>query len=115
MNKVKSHYKEINLEQKNVEIIYVSLDKSEKDYDMFTQKFPWLGIKFDDPRVKSLREFYNVKAIPSLILLDDKGEEIGSCREDVYHLSEDDAYSKWKKRKESTQPLMKVESEQDIE
>jgi thioredoxin-related protein len=59
---------------------------------------PWIGISFDDSRVKNLKEFYNVRAIPSLILVDSKGEVVeNDCRADVYALGEDDAYVKWKK------------------
>ena len=59
---------------------------------------PWIGISFDDSRVKNLKEFYNVRAIPSLILVDSKGEVVENDRRaDVYALGEDDAYVKWKK------------------
>jgi hypothetical protein len=33
----------------------------------------WIGIPALDERVGNLKEFYNVKAIPSLVLIDKKG------------------------------------------
>lgn len=38
-----------------MEIIYISLDKSKKDFDTFVSTMPWLGISFDDARVKDLK------------------------------------------------------------
>ena len=34
---------------------------------------PWLSISFDDARVKDLKEFYNVRSIPLLVLVDSDG------------------------------------------
>lgn len=82
-------------------MIYVSLDKSKKDYDAFTKCMPWLGIAFGDERIAALKEFYDVRSIPTLILLDSRGECIyHCCREDVYVLQEDEAYDKWLHLKE---------------
>jgi len=33
----------------------VSFDKSKKDFENFTRKMPWLGISFEDQRVKDLK------------------------------------------------------------
>ena len=38
-----------------------------------TANTPWLSIPFDDPRVKDLKEFYNVRSVPLLILVDSEG------------------------------------------
>ena len=55
--------------------------------------YPWLSIAFDDPRVKDLKEFYNVRSIPSLVLVDNQGEIVSdSCRQDIYDLGEDQAF-----------------------
>jgi len=35
---------------------------------------PWIGLSFSDERVSGLKEFYDIRAIPKLILLDSKGE-----------------------------------------
>lgn len=51
---------------------------------------PWIGIPMNDSRVLDLKEFYNVTSIPTLILIDKKGEEVtSSCRNDLYNLTED--------------------------
>ena len=46
---------------------------------------PWLGLSFLDERVAGLKEFYDIRAIPKLALLDSKGEEVANdCRQDLY-------------------------------
>jgi hypothetical protein len=48
-----------------------------------------------------LKEFYNIRSIPTLLLIDKKGEEVSrDCRNDVYSMSEDAAFEKWKKLKD---------------
>jgi hypothetical protein len=40
---------------KNMEIIFISFDKNRKDFDNFVSIMPWIGICFDDSRVKDLK------------------------------------------------------------
>jgi hypothetical protein len=62
---------------------------------------PWIGIPWNDARLADLKEFYNIRTIPSLLLIDKKGEEVSrNCRNDVYTMGEDAAFEKWKKLKE---------------
>lgn len=51
---------------------------------------PWLIVPFEDERIKDLKEFYNVRAMPELVLISNEGEIVGKeCRKDVYELGED--------------------------
>ena len=65
---------------------------------------PWIGIPCNDARVADLKEFYNIRIIPTLLLIDKKGEEVSrDCRNDVYDvytMGEDVAFEKWKKLKD---------------
>lgn len=80
-----------------MEIIYVGLDKVKKDYEAFVKTMPWVGLPFADEKIAGLKEFYDIRAIPKLLLLDMKGEEVkgNNYREDVYSMKEDEAYDKW--------------------
>lgn len=89
-------YEEVNLEEKRLEIIYVGLDKVKKDYETFVRSMPWLGLPFADEKISGLKEFYDIRAIPKLLLLDNRGEEVkNNCREDVHSMKEDEAFDKW--------------------
>lgn len=35
---------------------------------------PWVGLPFGDEKVAGLKEFYDIRAIPKLLLLDVRGE-----------------------------------------
>ena len=91
-------YEEVNLETKKVEIIYIPFDKVKKEYDSFTKTMPWLGLPFNDERAPSLKEFYDIRSIPKLLLIDDHGEQVANdCRSDLYGLSPDDVEEKWRR------------------
>lgn len=71
---LKSYYEEINLENKKLEIIYVSVDKFAEEYEAGAKDMPWVGIPVNDPRVADLKEFYNIRSVPTLLLIDKRGE-----------------------------------------
>lgn len=56
-----------------MEIIGVSIDKNQEEYENINTNRPWIGLGLADSRIQGLREFYNIKAIPTLILLDKNG------------------------------------------
>ena len=57
---------------------------------------PWLGLPFSDDKIPGLKEFYDIRAIPKLLLLDNRGEEVkNNCREEVHSMKEDEAFEKW--------------------
>ena len=61
---------------------------------------PWLGLGFADERAAGLKEFYDIRAIPKLTLIDTKGEYVNvDCRKDVYELEPDNAFEKWEQLK----------------
>ena len=42
---------------------------------------PWVGIPFGDDRNAGLKEFYDIRGLPRLVLLDNRGEEVvRDCR-----------------------------------
>lgn len=71
---LKAFYEEVNLEEKRLEIIYVGFDKVKKDFESYTKTMPWIGLPFSDEKIPGLKEFYDVRAVPKLILLDSRGE-----------------------------------------
>ena len=57
---------------------------------------PWLGLPFSDERVPGLKEFYDIRAIPRLVLIDSKGEMVNNdYRQDLYEMDPDSAFDKW--------------------
>ena len=74
---MKNFYKEVNkgcdAKKKNVEVVFVSCDNSEEEYDEHVAEFPWPMIPFDDPRIADLEEDLDVESIPIVPLLKKSG------------------------------------------
>ena len=70
---MKNFYKEVNKgcdpKKKNVEVVFVSCDNSEEEYDENIAEMAWPAIPFDDPRIADLEEDLDVESIPIVPLL----------------------------------------------
>jgi len=62
-------YNEINLDEKQFEIIFASFDKGD-DFSKAYAEMPWMAFKKGDPHVLALKNKYKIKSVPSLIVLD---------------------------------------------
>ena len=78
-------YESCNSTSKQVEIVYVSKDKSQDQFSKYFQTMPWLAVPFEDKDLrKGLSRLYSVSSIPTLILLRSLGEvKSRTCRNDV--------------------------------
>ena len=67
-------YKKVNKsqEQKEIEIVFVSADESEKEFREYYKEMPWLAVPFgDNNTINDLEETYQVEGIPSLVIVDE--------------------------------------------
>ena len=85
---IKSFYSEVNKScepgKKNVEIVFVSCDNSEDEFEEHFGAMPWPGIPFDDPRIADLEEDLDVESIPIVPLLRKNGTIAkDSVRQDI--------------------------------
>ena len=60
------------------EIVYVSSDRSEEEYDEIMAEMPWKALRFDDPRTETLQEMFDVDSYPTLAIIEAKTGEIVS-------------------------------------
>ena len=67
---LKNFYTDVNLEERTMEMILVSSDRSEQDWKKHHQSMPWMTLPYDDPRGNKLREKYEILGVPALIILD---------------------------------------------
>eukprot|EP00762_Andalucia_godoyi_P000190 ANDGO_02417.mRNA.1 putative nucleoredoxin 3 len=67
-----SYYEKVNAEKKRLEIVFVSADNSEAEYEGYKAKMPWKAIGFQDGRDDKLSAHFRISGIPSFILLDPK-------------------------------------------
>lgn len=66
-------YQELSSTKGDFEIVFVSSDRDEESHKAYFTKMPWLAIPFSDPAIKRLKEEFEVKGIPCLVLIDGAG------------------------------------------
>lgn len=77
----------------NFEVIFISLDSDETEFNDYFSKMPWKSLPFDNEKSEKLSEFFNVQGIPSLVLVDydgnlltSKGKELIQNNSDMLEL-----------------------------
>jgi thioredoxin-related protein len=57
--------------------VFISSDRSEKDFQEYFKEMPWCALDFKERDLKSnLSDVFDVQGIPTLVLLTGKGEII---------------------------------------
>ena len=70
-------YKDIKAEGKSFEIVFVSSDRDQAQFDSYFAEMPWLALPFENRDLKEkLSKKFKVNGIPSLVLLDAKSGSI---------------------------------------
>ena len=59
-------YNEVNSDNKVMEVIFVSGDKTQEEYDSYYGEMPWLALPRGDERLGKLAQKFNVRASPDL-------------------------------------------------
>lgn len=76
-------YNEVNKNEKKLEIILVSGDNDEEEFEKYYGKMPWLAVEFDDV-LDEVMEKYPSGSIPKLTILNKDGTvKIEDAKEDV--------------------------------
>mmetsp|Transcript_15357 Transcript_15357/g.19195 ORF Transcript_15357/g.19195 Transcript_15357/m.19195 type:complete len:406 (+) Transcript_15357:110-1327(+) len=66
-------YKKLKNQGKEFEVVFVSSDRSEADFNKYHSSQPWLALPFSERDAKEeLSSMFDVDGIPSLIILDEK-------------------------------------------
>lgn len=61
------------------EIIFVSSDSSQQEFNNYYKDMPWLAIPFGDERIELLNNAYEIQGIPTLILVNPQTGEMLSA------------------------------------
>jgi thiol-disulfide isomerase/thioredoxin len=70
-------YQELVGASKNFDIVFVSSDRSEQDMEGYFREMPWKALPYSASRKKEeLSTKYDVKSLPTLVLLDERGNTI---------------------------------------
>ncbi|XP_063002868.1 nucleoredoxin [Elgaria multicarinata webbii] len=70
-------YRKIKEAGQKFEIVFVSADRSEDSFKQYFSEMPWLAVPYaDEARRSRLNRLYGIQGIPTLIVLDTKGDVI---------------------------------------
>lgn len=69
-------YKEVNKNEKEIEIIFNSFDEDIESFREHYQRMPWLAVPFEDPSREYIGKEYGISGIPYLIIFDKNGKLI---------------------------------------
>ena len=74
--KLKNFYEVANKTQKQIEIIFVSLDNTEAEFNEYFGTMPWLSIPYKDESAESLKEAFGIRGIPAFLVFNNEGKLI---------------------------------------
>ncbi len=74
--KLVNFYETANKEKKQIEIIFVSSDKSEPDFNEYFGTMPWISIPFGDEAIKTIKETFAIRGIPTFLVFNKEGKLI---------------------------------------
>ena len=67
---LKDFYNEVNIDSKNVEVIYVSSDKTEQEFKDSYARMPWITVSYNNSFHADLRNKFEINGIPFVFVLD---------------------------------------------
>lgn len=78
-------YETVNEMEKTVEVIFISRDRSQGEFDGYYDEMPWLALPFaEQDKINAIKATCNVAGIPKLVLLRKDGTVASdTCRGDV--------------------------------
>jgi len=87
-------YNKCKEKNKKFEIVFLSSDHDEKEFKEYYEDMPWCALSYEERGLKSsLSDIYDVQGIPTLILLNGKGELISEDGRDIVRYGEE--YYPW--------------------
>eukprot|EP00695_Tsukubamonas_globosa_P001424 TRINITY_DN244_c0_g1_i1.p2 TRINITY_DN244_c0_g1~~TRINITY_DN244_c0_g1_i1.p2 ORF type:complete len:161 (+),score=88.86 TRINITY_DN244_c0_g1_i1:51-485(+) len=67
-------YDEVKKSHNKFQVVFVTSDQDEAHMKEYLSDMPWVAIPFGDPRIAALKSKYGVRGIPTLVVVDGKGE-----------------------------------------
>ncbi|KAK9748537.1 hypothetical protein RND81_02G064900 [Saponaria officinalis] len=93
------------------EIVFVSSDRDKTSFDSYFETMPWLALPFGDPTIKELAKHFDVRVIPSLVILGRDGKTLTKQGRNMINLYEENAYPFTKARLELIEKEMEEEAQ----
>ncbi len=83
--------------EKEVEIIYISYDRTRQEFDDYFSQLPYLGLPYGDPKRDEIIGTFGILGIPSLLIFNRDGQLLKEdARDDILKLKEK-CVDEWRK------------------
>ena len=66
-------YAEVNKDKKRMEVVLLSLDKTEPEFNEYRLTLPWIAVPFRSAKIKEVRDLFSVKYQPWVMLFSRAG------------------------------------------
>ena len=107
--KLAQFYKNVNKDEKKVEIIFNSADQDLKSFNEYFSTMPWIATPFESESKSQIDEACGITSIPQLIIFDYKGRVIDDNGRRTVENQGNNAIKVWKEK------LDKIQQEDIIE
>ena len=74
--KLKNFYEVANKTEKKIEIIFVSSDRSEAEFNEYFGTMPWTSIPFGHDAIDNLNDCFEIQGIPTFLVFNKEGKLI---------------------------------------
>ena len=74
--KLINFYEVVNKNQIQLEIIFVTSDKSEAEFNEYFGSMPWISLPFKDESIDNLKQTFEVMGIPTFLVFNSEGKLI---------------------------------------
>jgi len=69
-------YNKLKGDGKSFEIVFVSSDRDQQEFNGYFGGMPWKALPFGDSRIQQLKQKYSIRGIPALVMVDNTGKLI---------------------------------------
>lgn len=90
--KLVSVYQKMKESLRDFEIVFVSSDKDQASFESYFQTMPWLAVPYGDSTIKDLVKHFDVRGIPSLVILGPDGKTVTKQGRNLINLYQENAY-----------------------
>ncbi|KAK4351778.1 hypothetical protein RND71_027296 [Anisodus tanguticus] len=79
-------------EDEDFEIVFVSSDRDQLEFATYFETMSWIAIPFGDPKIKALAKYFDIRGIPSLVVLGPDGKTVTKQGRSLINLYKENAY-----------------------
>lgn len=91
-HKIKEMLAQGGVDDHDFEIIYVSSDRNDIEFNAEFNTMPWLALPYGDVAIKSLAKYFDIRGIPSLVILGPNGKTVTKNGRNLINLYQQNAF-----------------------